>query len=135
MKYKNTGYGLLVSNLEKEIFFYQNILGYTLVRKNPGFALFDTDTSILYLWQWSHMCEHLGQEAMSKVKHRCQLCIKFDTQEEVDAAYSELVSKEVEFVVKPTEWPLWGSYAGYFIDPEGYMWEIFCWIKDEAIVY
>ncbi len=135
MIFKNTGYGLLVTDLEKEITFYQEILGYTLVRKNPGFALFETGTTSLYLWQWSHMCEHLGQEAMSKVKHKCQLCIRFETREEVDAAYAQLAAQGVEFVVKPAEWPLWGSYAGYFIDNEGYMWEIYYWMQGEAVDY
>lgn len=128
MKYINTAHGMLVPNTKKAIPFYRDILGYRLIDEAEGFALFDAEGARLFLWEWSHVSKYVGAERMAKVKHRCMFAIRFDTPQEVDAAYQELMGKGVDFVIAPQDWPAWKAHAGYFVDPDGYMWEIFCWI-------
>ena len=45
----------------------------------------------------------------------------------------DLLLKEVEAgggrITKPAQPTFWGGYAGYFADPEGYLWEV-AWNPD-----
>lgn len=127
MKYQISNVGLLVPNVQRAVPFYRDKFGYTLKQDFPEFAEFNADEATLFLWQWSHLAEHLGEDAMSKVKHRFMGAIQCDTAEEVDAAYDELQSKGVTFLAEPTDWP-WQARAAYFVDEEGYMWELYAWI-------
>jgi len=128
MKFKNTAHGLLVPNITEIIPFYRDVLGYQIINQGESFVLFDAEGSRLFMWEWSHLSRYIGEDRMTKVKHKTQFAIRFDTSEEVDAAYQELFSKGVDFVISPQDWPAWKAHAGYFVDPNGYMWEIFCWI-------
>ena len=129
MKYLHTAHGLLVPNVKEAIPFYRDVLGYRVAQENEGFVLFDAEGARLFLWEWPHIVKYIGAERMEKVKHRCQYSIRFETTEEVDVAYQELKNKGVDFVIEPQDWLDWKARAGYFVDPNGYMWEIFCWIK------
>lgn len=129
IKYKHTAYGLLVDEVDKMVNFYRDTLGFKVTRQSDTFALMDNGGPLLlFFWQWKHLQKHLGIEAMKKVKHRTQSALRFDTPQEVDAAYEDLLAKGIEFVAQPANWE-WNAYAAYFVDRDGYMWEIFCWLK------
>jgi len=128
VKYSIRTVGWIVDCVEDSVSFYQEKLGYSLILFQPGqFALFDAFGSVFFMWQRSHLNEHFGADVMANVKHSCMGAIKFDNPEEVDAAYSELKSKGVKFIVDPNDWP-WDARAAYFIDDSGYLWELYAWI-------
>ncbi|MDX9851514.1 MAG: VOC family protein [Anaerolineaceae bacterium] len=131
MKFKNTAHGMLVPNVKEIIPFYRDILGYEIIDEADGFVLFDAEGARLFMWELPHITKYLGVERMAKVKHKTQFAIRFDTPSEVDDAYKELSGQGVDFVIAPQDWPDWKAHAGYFVDPNGYMWEIFCWINND----
>lgn len=129
MKYVHTAYGQLVDDVFEATAFYRDVLGFKVVRQSETFAQLDAGGPLVFFfWQWAHLCKHLGEDAMRQVKHQVQSALRFDTPEEVDAAYRELSAKGVRFVAEPNDWE-WNAHAAYFVDENGYMWELFCWLK------
>lgn len=128
MHFEHTSHGLLVDDINKAVEFYSRNLGYKVIRQSYTFAEMDTGGLVesLFFWQYAHIEEHLGKEAMSKVKHRTQSAIRFEKPGDVDRAYEELKAKGVNFLVAPANWE-WNARAAYFVDGDGYMWELFCW--------
>lgn len=127
MKFLNKAQGYLVPNTKEAISFYRDILGYSILYEAEGFASFDAHGSRFFLWEWPHIERHVGVDRMQRVKHKSMFAIYFQNRKEVDEAYQYLCSKNVEFVAAPQEW-IWEAYAGYFVDPNGYLWEIWCWL-------
>ncbi len=119
---------MLVPNVQESIPFYRDIMGYEIVNEAEGFVTFKVDGITLFMWEWPHIARYIGQERMEKVKHKNLFAIYFENRKEVDLAYKELSGQGVDFVIEPQDWPDWKAYAGYFVDPNGYMWEIWCWI-------
>ncbi len=123
----HSAFGLLVDDIQQAIAFYRDVLEYPIVRQSDTFAQMRTDNGVaLFFWKWGHLVEHLGEEAMSEVKHRTQCALRFENPQQVDKAYEWFKSQGVKFLVKPGYWE-WNAYAAYFVDDEGYMWEIFTW--------
>lgn len=129
MHYNHTAHGLLVDDIDRAVRFYRDKLGYRVDRQSETFAQMDNGGPVvLFFWQWAHLEKHLGKEAMAQVKHRVQSAIRFEHPEEVDEAYKELRTKGVHFLAAPNDWE-WNARAAYFVDDDGYMWELFCWSK------
>lgn len=127
MDFNHTSHGFLVDNIDETVEFYKRNLGYKVVRQSNTFAQMDTGGPIvLFFWEWKHLENHLGKEAMARVKHRVQSAIRFESPEALDKAYEKLKTMGVDFLVEPTDWE-WSARATYFVDNEGYMWEMFCW--------
>lgn len=128
MKFLNKAHGMLVPNVKKAIPFYRDVLGYQILNQAEGFVTFDAEGSRLFMWEWSHLVLNIGSEKMKKVKHKCLFAIYFESSHEVDEAYQYLVNKGVDFVIAPQDWD-WKARAGYFVDPNGFMWEIWTWMN------
>lgn len=128
MNYKHTCFGLLVDDVQEAIDFYTNTMGYKIHEKNHDGVTFSEFVTggpvVLFVWQWDHLCEHLGMEVMSQVKNRTQSAIYFDNPDDVDRAYEELKAKGIHFLTEPKNWP-WHARAAYFLDHDGNMWEIY----------
>lgn len=124
---EHTAFGLLVDDVDESVAFYRDVMGYGVGRQSETFAQMRSGDDIaLFFWKWGHLVEHLGEAAMSKVKHRVQSALRFDSPAAVDEAYAWLKGRGVEFLVSPGYWE-WNAYAAYFVDEEGYMWELFTW--------
>lgn len=128
MKLNHNCFGILVDDIGETIDFYTKVMGYGINEKNHDgvtFTEFATGGPITFFaWRWDHLVEHLGPEAMGQVKHRAQSAIYFDDPAELDAAYEELRAKGVHFIAGPKDW-VWNARAAYFVDEEGYMWELY----------
>jgi catechol 2,3-dioxygenase-like lactoylglutathione lyase family enzyme len=128
MKCKHSAYGLLVDDIDSIVRFYRDVYGYRVIRQSDTFAQVETGGPLkLFFWKWSHLCQHLGEDAMKKVRHRTQSALQFENPEDVDRAYIELLDKGVCFVSPPGNWE-WNARAAYFVDTDGYMWELYCWL-------
>lgn len=134
MDYSNfLTHGFIVEDPIKSAEYYKDIFPAPWRQDLDTFVELDTESpSGLFFWKYEHLKRHLGEEAMSKIKH-CSMCaIQYKTREEVDKGYEDLKSKGVEFLAPPQEWK-WNdddpdykanSYAAYFVDPFGYFWEL-----------
>jgi len=120
-------FGLLVDDAAEAADYYTNVMGYKIDVVADSFFQFDTGgRAIFFVWQWDHLVKHLGEEAMSKVKHRVQSAIYFEKPADVDKYYEKLKSEGVRFIVEPRDWE-WEARAAYFVDDDGYMWELYSW--------
>lgn len=127
MKYFHNCVGLLVDDVDEAANYYAKVLGYGINRKEDSFVEFSTGGPLtFFVWQWDHLVRHLGKEAMSHVKHRVQSAIYFDVPELVDEQYEVLKAQGVHFITEPQDWE-WNARAAYFVDDDGYMWELYSW--------
>ena len=97
-----------VGDLERSIAFYRDVLGFSLMYSAPEFhyAAFDvggTRFAIAAGADESFTARHTGIGLMVA---------------DVDAAYSQLSGKGVEFTMPPSKQP-WGGYMAMFADPDG----------------
>ncbi len=117
-------HGFLVDDINKQKEFYVNNLGYEIGRENETFVKFEKGPDGgLFLWSWEHISKHLGVKDI----HRTMQAIKFDSRAELDEAWEYLKDK-VNVVSEPKDWT-WNAYAGYFVDPQNYLWELWTWEK------
>ena len=56
------------------------------------------------------------------------------TVEAVDEIYNDLIGKDVPFTAPPAAYD-WNAYCCYFSDPDGNLWEVYCWVGDGAEGY
>ncbi len=121
-------HGFLVDDINKQKHFYVNNLGYEIQKEHEGFvALENGPGGGLFLLEWNKIAESLGKDAISNVKHKSIQVIKMNSRQEVDEALLHLQGK-ANIIAKPCE-KAWGVYAGYFVDTQNYLWEIYTWEK------
>ena len=137
--------GLTVSNLERSIVFYRDLLGMTLVRRRPhvdndyvalqtgypgvvlnvaSFKVTPDSAQSLELVQYLN---HAGAPAETATNRagNSHLCLAVN---DLQACYADLQSKGVRFKSKPvtiTAGPNQGGWVVYFFDPDGYILELF----------
>jgi catechol 2,3-dioxygenase-like lactoylglutathione lyase family enzyme len=56
------------------------------------------------------------------------LAIELETGEAVDEMYADLVARGLQASGPPAVFE-WGARSTYFVDPDGYIWEIYAWIE------
>ena len=103
---------LWVNEYDACLIFYRDALGLPLETADGNFAQFATQGAKLYL-------HRLGTK--SPLRSRA-LEIHFEVQD-VDAAYSKLLERGVQFEDQPANMP-WGARMAAFRDPEGNAIEI-----------
>jgi uncharacterized glyoxalase superfamily protein PhnB len=128
MDFTITNVGLLVQDVQGVVGFYRKAFNLTVKQDYPEFVEFNSNGATLFLWEWSHLERYLGKEAMAKVKHPFMAAIFCENVTEVDDAYQHLSNLGVDFITPPQDWP-WNARAAYFVDPEGYIWELYTWIQ------
>lgn len=117
----------LVDDIERSIAFYQEKVGLKLIRRDQWMARFDTGEATFSLRQAEKFSQELGVGQITEKGHRCIGAFQFDTGEEVSTYYRSLYEKGVKFVTDLVDWP-WGARAAYFVDPDGFLWEIYAWV-------
>ncbi|GIW63075.1 MAG: glyoxalase [Patescibacteria group bacterium] len=117
---------LVVSSLERAIDFYQNKLGLKISRADNGYAELATECAVLELMTKETLPNKI--QALISNKSQPKAYYAFAQVEDVDVLYKELKEKGVEFIARPQTMP-WGQRAAYFTDPDGNIWEISQWVK------
>ena len=117
-----------VDDLEQSIKFYE-ALGWECSPESDSkiFTYMLTDNIVLGLVPY----DFLGNDAQFKVNERPQYCgftlaINGQSQEEVDQLFKTAIEAGGKAWQKP-QWKDWGGmdgYSGYFLDPNGYPWEV-----------
>ena len=123
---KLDGFGIMVKDMPAMVRFYRDVLGFEIKE--------DENTSNVYLKKDGTLFMLYGRSDFEKMTSRKYEYVKdlnghtemaryVDTFEEVDKAYSEVISKGAVSVLAPETEP-WGQRTCYIADPEGNLIEI-----------
>ncbi len=112
-----------VADLERAIRFYEDCLGLPRLATPPSVAFFELGKTWLALWARESLAADAGMPAEGSGFRGFALAHNVRSPAEVDA----LLARAAECggsVVKPGQPTDWGGYAGYFSDPDGFLWEV-----------
>lgn len=112
-----------VKDLIESVNFYQNKLGWKLAEKNDNIAFFDMGGTILSLYPRTALADDALVSHEGSGFSGFTFAINTESEEEVNNIFQELANKGVAIQKKPHK-VFWGGYSGYFVDPDGYLWEV-----------
>jgi catechol 2,3-dioxygenase-like lactoylglutathione lyase family enzyme len=91
---------------------------------SEGVAFFDMNGVIFAVFGREDLAEDAGVSVeKGDAFSRMSIAINLESEAAVDAAMAFAASKGGR-VTQPARKVFWGGYAGYFADPDGYLWEI-----------
>ncbi|MEO9969287.1 MAG: VOC family protein [Hyphomonadaceae bacterium] len=114
-----------VSDLEEATTFYRDILGLKPFMRGEMTA-FDMGGFALGLWDINKLHKDVAVMGNTCPKGACPnfaLAYNARTEAEVDLIFDRLRAEDVEITVEPHK-AFWGGYSGYFLDRDGYAWEV-----------
>lgn len=116
---------LVVRDLERSRDFYVAGLGWTAELDVPGEVVMirTGDKLVLSLWQEEAAVAELGPVGRPEGALPFTLAHNVRSPEDVDAALSSVRDAGATIVTEPTTRD-WGGYSGYFVDPDGFRWEV-----------
>lgn len=113
---------LAVADLERSRAFYVDGLGWEPIFRGDDVLMLPVgDRLILSLWSIEGFTAEIGEAPASGVAP-ITLAHNLATPAEVDAVLAE--AAEIGARVSPAQQRVWGGYSGYFVDPDGFRWEI-----------
>lgn len=120
-----------VDDLPRAVRFYEQGLGFPRMDSPPEVAFFTLNGSWLGLYGRKDLAEDAQVASQSSGFPGFSLAHNVHSDAEVDAVLAQAAAAGA-VITKPAEKTSWGGYAGYFADPEGYLWEIahnpFFWV-------
>jgi uncharacterized protein len=118
-----------VENLERALRFYRDGLGLKTqgivgTEFAQGAVVFiDLQPGLrLALWPRASLATDSGRTLAADGAPPISLCHNVESRAAVDAVMAEAAAAGA-VIVKPAAETFWGGYAGYFQDPDGYLWE------------
>lgn len=112
-----------VNDLQRSVQFYELGLGFPRMDSPPEVAFFTLNGTWLGLYGRDALAEDALVDPASVGFAGFTLSHNVGTQQEVDQIMDQAVSLGA-VVTKPAKETDWGGYAGYFSDPDGFLWEI-----------
>ena len=117
------GYAILfVSDLDRSVAFYRDLLGLPFKFANESYAEFATEGAKFSLFARSHLPELLGRDAPSGRAPWPHGEVAFFC-DDVDGEHRRLVAAGVTVLAPPTDRP-WGERTLHVEDPDGYVVEL-----------
>jgi hypothetical protein len=120
-----------VRDLPLSVKFYEQGLGFPRMESPPEVAFFTLNGSWLGLYGRDALAEDAAVSPQSEGFAGFSLAHNVKLEAEVDEVIAQAVAAGAT-VTKPAEKTSWGGYAGYFSDPDGYLWEVahnpFFWV-------
>lgn len=105
--------------------FYVDILGFKpFMREN--ITMIDTGGFVLGLWEIAKLRKDIGVMGNTCPQGACPnfaLAYNARSEAEVDEIFNRLRAEDVAISVEPHK-SFWGGYSGYFLDRDGYAWEV-----------
>jgi uncharacterized protein len=130
MKPRITVLTLAVADLERAVSFYRDGLGLPTEGivgtefEHGAVAFFDLNPGLrLALWRREDLARDAGLGASGPSSTEFSLGHNVMTRAEVDAVMVQ-AARAGGAIVKPARDTFWGGYAGYFMDPDGHLWEV-----------
>ena len=112
-----------VTDLPRAIRFYAGVLRLPQLPSPPAVAFFEMERTWLALYPAHLLAEDAGVPAEGSGFPRFALAHNARSSEAVDTLMAE-VAESGGRIVKPPQRTDWGGYAGYFADPDGFLWEV-----------
>jgi uncharacterized protein len=130
MKPRLTVLTLGVNDLDTSLAFYRDGLGFA----TPGIigeefeygavVFIDLEGGLrLALWPWRSLAHDAGLELADQGTPRISLGHNVASKQEVDAVLDQ-AGRAGATILKEAADTFYGGYAGYFQDPDGYLWEV-----------
>lgn len=123
-----------VDDLERSIRFYEQGLGLPRMESPPEVAFFTLNGTWLGLYGREALAEDAAVPPGSSGFAGFSLAHNVRSEAEVDVVIREAEAAGAT-ITKPPLKTSWGGYAGYFADPDGYLWEVahnpFFWVGPE----
>ena len=112
-----------VRDLAASIRFYEQGLGFPRMESPPEVAFFTLSGTWLALYGREALAGDAGVTPDGSGFSGIAIAHNVDSEAAVDAVLDEAVAAGAK-LVKPGQKTDWGGYAGYFADPDGYLWEV-----------
>jgi catechol 2,3-dioxygenase-like lactoylglutathione lyase family enzyme len=119
-----------VDDLERAVSFYRDGLGFSTKGivgtefENGAVAFFNLESGLkLALWPRKSLAADSGLPLQPPSSTELSLAHNVGSQQEVDAAMQQ-AERAGARIVKSARATFYGGYAGYFLDPDGHLWEV-----------
>jgi catechol 2,3-dioxygenase-like lactoylglutathione lyase family enzyme len=112
-----------VGDLTRAVRFYAGGLGLAQLQSPPGVAFFDLGASRLALYPREQLAADAGVSALGSGFSGFALAHNVDSPEEADRLLRGVAAAGGR-ITRPAGPTRWGGYAGYFADPDGFLWEV-----------
>ncbi|MFC5650338.1 VOC family protein [Paenibacillus solisilvae] len=116
---------LIVPNVRECFLFYRDILGLKVLHGNEDTPYAEFQTGDINIALEPPMVSEPIKDSRKRnefsVNDQVSIIFRVD---DVDAAYDQLKSQDVEFVKEPHDTPEWGHRVAYFRDPAGNLIEL-----------
>jgi hypothetical protein len=112
-----------VSDLARATRFYEEGLGLPRLKTPPSVTFFEMGKTWLALWSRESLAEDAAVPSQGTGFRGFSLAHNVRSPAEVDALLAQ-VGKLGGKVTRPAHRTDWGGYAGYFADPDGFLWEV-----------
>jgi catechol 2,3-dioxygenase-like lactoylglutathione lyase family enzyme len=112
-----------VSDVSRATRFYAEGLGLRQLKSLPGISFFDLGSVRLALYQRESLESETGVSLPPTGSSAVALGYNVGSQREVERLLSRAKQAGGQ-VLRPPGPTDWGGYAGYFADPDGFLWEV-----------
>jgi len=117
-----------VKNMSQSIHFYRDCLGFRTDEKsnNPPVIFFDTPGTKFELFPIEQLALDISQDNPPQIRtgfSGITLAYNVEHKEDVNKVI-ELVRQSGGTIVKEPQDVFWGGYHAYFMDLDGYYWEV-----------
>ncbi|MFC5650683.1 VOC family protein [Paenibacillus solisilvae] len=118
---------LMVKDFKKSAAFYKDLLGFTVsyYSEEQEYALFDTGETKIELLAHQAIADIVGEAGMTLDTVAPSRFLLNLSVEDVDASFTELRDKGIEFVTQPHDRPEWSARVAHFRDVDGNLLEIY----------
>jgi catechol 2,3-dioxygenase-like lactoylglutathione lyase family enzyme len=126
MSFTRAGAILAVSDFERSLGFYRDVLGLELeaLYDDPPYAMLTAAGARLSLAEQGHPAEDRPGVTMMAPDAASRASVVFVLEvHDARAVYAELASRGARFLAEPYE-PPWGGCRFFCVDPDGYLVEI-----------
>ncbi|GMU53413.1 hypothetical protein DYH09_30105 [bacterium CPR1] len=109
---------VMVTDMQRSVAFYRDVLGLTLRFESPGWSEFSTGPTTLVLHGWGdpEPVPHLTELPARPTAGTCSFGFYVS---DLQAAFAELVARGVKVLKPPTNLEDFGFWAAIVLDPDG----------------
>ena len=117
-----------VKDMEASIRFYRDGLGFSTDEKenDPKVVFFNTTGTKFELYPLNLLAEDINENNPPKIATGfAGITLAYNVKSEIEVQETmELAKAAGAIIAKEPQKVFWGGYSGYFMDPNGYYWEV-----------